>query len=523
MVKNTEKQKIGVNDLINIQKLVFLLDDWHYQEFLKHLTKVNAMTPVKLIESIKRKLPEFANHEELCTDVYGDYSPDSRLSFNQLSAYTFRLSEFLAVNYPAYLSHNIQKLQALVAADRGEEANFIAEVLLSFAQKVEDFNTQMVVLKFLTQQELLFKRLNKAVSYNQLLTEALENERLSNEILYIIRKDFNISLLSEKKTPKEVADAIAHFESYHNHSSKLISLLSQYAVLYIIFYFRPDILTSKEVKDKIEEFEKVLKNYSYLIFTYLFDIRTILYFIKINSPHFKINAREGISEISKFKKHFAMVKYWHTYLNIPELYIVISKASFYLGNYTYLVHRKKYSSLLPNKTQAEIEEIVKDCKDLLAKHSSKEEYLKDMINLRVIYSGMMIILGGENIHKGLDELESTLVEYQQINKSGSIDSSFALLMIGYFASANYKKCLLTYSRYIKVAKNKHIYEENDLYIQLYYNVARWMLEHKEEYIKKIEEVYERTIKNNSFSFVKTTAEELVQYFAIPVSTIQEKS
>ena len=100
--------------LLNIQKLIFLLDDFHFNEFCVHLESIHAKLPHKLAVAVKNKLPEFDTHEELCKKVYGGYEKTHRQSFNQLASYTFKLSGYLAINYPFYLSHNYNKLLHLI-------------------------------------------------------------------------------------------------------------------------------------------------------------------------------------------------------------------------------------------------------------------------------------------------------------------------------------------------------------------------------------------------------------------------
>ena len=145
------------NTLLTIQKLVFLLDDFHFTEFSEHLNRVNARLPLKLIEAIRKKLPAFDTHEDLCKKVYGSYAKSKRQSFNQLASYTFKLSGYLALNYPSYLTHNHSQIQRLVNTGKIEAANFLAHTLLDIAGRIEDFQTQIFTIKFLMQQAYLYK------------------------------------------------------------------------------------------------------------------------------------------------------------------------------------------------------------------------------------------------------------------------------------------------------------------------------------------------------------------------------
>jgi hypothetical protein len=50
--------------------------------------------------------------KEVYKAVYG--AKKNKHNLNQLISYTFKLSEWMAINYPFYLTHNIVKLNDLV-------------------------------------------------------------------------------------------------------------------------------------------------------------------------------------------------------------------------------------------------------------------------------------------------------------------------------------------------------------------------------------------------------------------------
>lgn len=53
-------------EILTIQRFIFLLDDFHYAEFATHLAAVNAALPLKLADTIRKQLPDFDTHENLC-------------------------------------------------------------------------------------------------------------------------------------------------------------------------------------------------------------------------------------------------------------------------------------------------------------------------------------------------------------------------------------------------------------------------------------------------------------------------
>ena len=119
---------VQTSELLTIQKFIYLLDDFHYQQFTTYLGEIKAHLPLKLSQLIRKKLPAFDGHEGLCKKVYGSYEKNERLNFNQLASYTFKLSSNLAINYPSYLTPNYSLIQRLINTGDIESANFLAKV-----------------------------------------------------------------------------------------------------------------------------------------------------------------------------------------------------------------------------------------------------------------------------------------------------------------------------------------------------------------------------------------------------------
>ena len=515
MKRVNKTEKIKATDLLSIQKLVFLMDDWHYDQFYTELKSVHAQLPAKLLDIVKTHLPNFDSHEDLCIKIYGGSDPSHRANFNQLTQYTFRLSEFLAVNHPSYLIHNIQKIQSLISEMKYEDANFLAQVLLSLACKIEDFSTQTLVLKFLTQQEHIFKNPTKAEQYHSLLIRAQENDLLLNQIYYIQRTQFNMALMSKKKKEEEIVATLEYLQSLYEHSSASIAIFSKYLSIYITYYFRFDLESKVNLVEMIDEYEKELSLRSYVVFPYLHDIKSSIYLIKINMPEFQQNAKMWQNEIAKLKKHVTMIKYWQTYLNIPELYTTFNRAYTYLNQYSNLMHKEDYSSLLPTKTSVDIKDIIAELELVYQKHAKVESYNNDMMILRELKGGLMLILGGDNTVKGLEEIEMNITLYQQVKKSRGANS-YAMLMLGHFGRGDYQKCIAVYNRYLKASKNKDIHEGNDLYLQIYLYLSKWLLNHKADHIDKLKAVYIRTMEKEHFQQARELTEDLIRHFKLPM-------
>ena len=92
-------------------------------------------------------------------------------------------------------------------------------------------------------------------------------------------------------------------------------------------------------------------------------------------------------------------------------------------------------------------------------------------------------------------------------------------MIGYFTIDDYRMCVETYKRYIKLAKGRVVNSENDIEIHTYYYTSQWLLNERNQYLNKLEENYNRAGQHNSRNVLQQTILELVNYFKIPVSFV----
>ena len=483
MRKNKFISPVNSSDLINIQKLVFLLNKGHYDIFHSHLLAIQSNHGARLIETIQKKLPSFHHHEELCIAVYGDDQPETRIRFNQLTLTCFKLSEYLAVNHPNYLAHNIQHIHKFVDNGQRAAANFLAEVLLDMALKVEDYLSQIAVLKFMIQEELLFNKLHKAEKHYEMLEEAQLREKLTNDLIFKSKKEFSFFLASGKKTLEEVDVGIAHYTALSHHPSILVKLLSLYSVLFITFYHKREHIPNVSFKNTFTDFEKLLSQYSYIVHPFLIDLKSFLFYCKIAQSRFEFSSKDDEKDITRFQKHIGMVRYWESYINLPEMFLLNSRYSYYLNLYIHYTHREKYLDMLSPKDRTELKKLAEDCKRGMDRYADKEEYVIDKINQRFMYAGALILSGGNQIKEGIAELEGMFFLFQQVSKSGLIDGAHLVLMIGYFALGEYRKCKAVYKRYLKASQNRHVYAGNELIIQIYWQVSNWLLEKKKRFCR----------------------------------------
>lgn len=499
------------SDLSLIQKFIFLLDDFHYKVFENILENSHAQLPLKLCRNIRELLPVFNKHETLCKKIYGSYDIKQRQRFNQLSAHTFRLTKYLAINYPGYLLPNINRIQQLVNNGQVKEANLLADVLLDIAQKTEDLQTQMVCLKFFTQQHFLYKEAIKGLKLNAQLLEVIKHEQLINDIIYTMRAVFNIAAKNRNMALHE--EKKKEIKKLFNHKLVTVRLLARYAIVYETYYFNPIEFTTDRIKTLLSEIDKELNNHSYIVLPFLFDIQSSVNFFKLNSTLYDITTKEGHKALEEMNRHYKQVRFWNYYLNIPEVSSITIKASQYLSKYHFLVHREDYTEHVPLAHQEEIKNLQKRCEELLAGNFEEKRYINDLITLKMLHGGLTILCGGDaNVKRAIQSLEAMLIEYQQVNIAGSVDSIFALLMIGYFSRKKYSRCAETFKRYIKVIKGKPVYKDNDLDIHTYYYLSQWLLSHRKQYEEKLLKNYLTACSNEAYHSQRIAIRQLAQDF-----------
>ncbi len=499
---------IDKSGLLTIQKFVYLLDDFHYNEFCSNLESSGAALPLKLVKTVRKNLPEFDTHEQLCTRVYG--SVKQKQNFNQLTSYTFKLSYLLAQNYPDYLRPNITLIQQTVNEGKLEQANFRADCLLDIAGQTEDFLSLISVLKFLSQQAFLTRDATNGFKLNTKLEEALENEKTINVLITSLRATLHQH--SEKRNPEKLKQLKDFYRSFYKHSSVSVRVLSLYAYLYSAYYFHPGMFDDSSDLELIQKLEKELTNNSHVVFPFLFDIKGIFGFMLLNSPLLKADSAEGKKHFKELCRHYSFIKFWKCYLNMPQIFSIAVQATRFISAYHYQVHRSDYHRIVPAPEQKLMKDLSDSCAQLIDLNIWEKQYKNDLVSIRMLYGALLILRGGENVKAGIEELESLLTSYQQLNLSGSTDSVFLSLMIGYFSVKKYDKCADTFKRYLKIIKDKPVYEGNDISIHTYYYLSRWLETGSKQYIAKLEANYKRAKKAGGS---QRALEELVAYFEVP--------
>jgi hypothetical protein len=495
-----------------IHRFVRLLTDSQIELFINHLNETNALLPKKLVETVHRH-PDW-EAKEVYKAVYG--AKKNKHNLNQLISYTFKLSEWMAINYPFYLTHNIVKLNDLVIEGKLDDATQLAENTLYIAQKTCDYSTQIAVLKFLTQQSYLHNQNRIAVEYHNQLMAAVEDEATFQRLQFIFRTRLhpaNIASIDKVAIKNHLEEMVAYFE----HRSIAVALLSKLMHVQVIHYFFPEKFLTKKSLDFIERLEKDLNNHTYLVLPILFDFRSYLNFLKLNSILFDINSLEGKRLFREMERHSSQIAYWNHYLNIPELYVLSGKASYYLTKYHHHLPKSDYNKLVSNNDLKELKSLTKSCNDLLNKNDWRIHYYKEYLHLVVAHSVLIMISDRAKIDESNDQLERLLTAYQQVNITGSIDSIFVVLMIGYFAKGDYIKLEESFHRYIKLIKKNPMYEDNDIVIHIYYYLGQWLRHKRKQYIDKLLVQYNRASADPIlFEDAYNSVKKLTAIYAVPI-------
>ena len=502
--------------LLTVQKLIYLLDDFHFNEFAQYLKKENARLPLKLIEAVRNKLPEFDKHEELCRKVYNSYDTSHRQSFNQLASYTFKLSKHLALNYPSYLTHNHSAIQRLVNEGNMQQADFLARNLLEVAERIEDYQTQIFATKYFMQQAFLYKDITQGTKLSQRLDIVYAAEKMYTDIIADLRYTLNISVTGNQSL-EELETHKKKFESLYTSNYATVRMLSRYAYVYIVYYFQPEQLADRHTLETMYALERDLENFSYVVFPFMFDLRSNAAFLKLNSTAVDMSTKEGKKQLAELEAHNSEVMFWKNYLNMPQIFGITAKASYYLSKYHRHLHKPEYQDLVGTADMEDIRRLCKVCEDILHKNAQTKYYKNDLINLQLLYGSLLILTGGKGIQKGAQELESLLVSYQQVNLSVTNDSIFICLMLAYFAQKQYEKCSDTFKRYLKITKGKPMYEDNDINIHTYYYLAQWLFTERKQYLEKLKTNYERSLNSSTFDEPRKSILEFIEYFKIPIT------
>ena len=501
---------------LTIQKFVKLLSPFHLQEYKKHLAEVKAVTPLKLIDAISESLSVALSPDYLCNAVYGKNDEQTRKSFNQLASHTLRLSAFLSRNYPNYLIHNISKIEELINDGQLQEANILADCLMDMAERIGDYQTQILCLKFQAQQSQMYKAHAESVRIYGRIKLLLETEEKMNELYAYARFNLNVSV-KDDSVLKSFDRHQSFFESFFEHNSITVRLLSRFFNFFLLYYYRPTEYLTDKMQKEIKSFDEELQKNQLIVFPFMEDLFSKFQFFKLNLSTTDLSSKEGKAEYQKLLTHNSHLKFWKNYVNIPELYAIAIKSTYYLSRYHSINHRSEFLKIMPAEDRQDIIKLIARCEELVKLDIWEPDHVNVLVHFKLTWSALLLLGEKEEIKKGVDDLEKLMTTYQQITFSESVDSIFICLMVGYFALGKYKMCVESFKRYVKLSKGRVVNSENDLEIHTYYYVSQWLISERKQYLNKLSENYLKAEQHTSKTVIRQTILELVSYFNVPVS------
>lgn len=495
--------------MISIQKQVLLLSDFHYKEFADYLLDTNSELPYKLISTIK-KLKTQPESDALCQLIYGDAEEKTRKKFLQLTHHTFKLSAFLSRNYPNYLKHNLQLIEEYLSKGEKKRANDLADWLIDIAEKIEDYTTLVEVYKFLAQQAFITES-KDSNKYHKKIDEYLLLEQTKNA-LYAYLREHLFFKGKENISKSQVNKDLAFFDKYIDHESHSINILARFGKYYeLSFLGHPDFF-KKETAQELESLERDFLNNSFVCYHYLDDVYFKILGQRLQHNVNTTNTEAMLSEVKKMNGISSFLKYWRSYINIPELFSISVQVSHYMSAYGF-VFKEDYDKQLPKDVKENIAFLKSKLEEIVSKDIWEEGHIIKFINVRCFYSAILLTGDEKDKHKSIKILEDTLVSYQQIPFQKFLDGIFVALIIGYFALKEYEKVITTYKRYKKITSEQIVIKENDLTIDAYYFSAQYITNQRKQYTEKLKITYE---ESDSYKHIQSLIKELVAYYSIPM-------
>lgn len=495
--------------MISIQKQVLLLSEFHFKEFSEYLQNTNAELPYRLISTI-RKLKTQPESDELCKLIYGDSEEKTRKKFLQLTHHTFKLSGFLSRNYPNYLKHNLQLIEELLAKGEKNKANDLADWLTDVAEKIEDYTTLIEVNKFLAQQAFITES-KETTRFHKKINEYTELEQTKNSI-YSYLREYVFFKGKESISKSQLNKDLEFFDKHINHESNSISILARFGKYYELSFLNHPNFFKPETLKELDVLEKDFLNNAHVCFHYLDDMYFKILGQRLQHDLNTQSTDAVFAELKKMNTVSSFLKYWKSYINIPELFSLSVQVSLYISAYGF-VFRKDYHKTLPSDVKDNLLYMKQKLEEILNNDVWDAGHIIKLINCKCFYAAVLLTGDAKDKAKSIKILEDTLVSYQQIPFQKFLDGIFVTLVMGYFSTEQYEKVITSYKRYKKITAEQIVVKENDFTIDAYYFATQYLTNQRNQYLEKLKLTYDNA---EQFENVRHLITELVSYYKIPV-------
>jgi hypothetical protein len=491
-----------------------LTADVHFDELSKYFKSINADLPLKLIQQIQKDGEQQKDSDELCKAIYKSKDTKTKKKFFQLAHHTFLLTSYLSKNYPSYLTHNISKVEVLINKGEVDKANFIAENLLDIAEKTEDFQTTVSVLKFLAQQAHIIENKPASIKYHNRIKEVLHHETELNEIYRCLREDLSYKG-KNSNTKNELQTFSEKFTSFEKSSAISVQLLAKYANCYLLSFYNDESFYSSKTFDKINFLINELERYSYLVFPFSDDIVLNVEYLKLKHFINTASKEELHKEVKNIIKHREPLRFWKNYINFSEIFLLSVEAGIFLNTYFY-GYRKNFRADLPDDVKQEVEFCKNKCESILAAPLWQKGLHVRYININNIYCCFLLLGDETDIRKCIKTINSLLVNYQQISFHRLYDALFGTLSLAHLFLHEYDEVAKSFKRYEKLTKDVNSHPENDLSIRAIYFASQWVATERKQYAEKLNAILAQTQKEKAvLSKVTALILDLKSYFKIP--------
>jgi len=507
--------------MLLIQKIIKLLDDFHFETFRNFLKNKSNRSyyPLALIDVIDRDCFTHRSIESLCKDIYDEYNDAAHKKFLQLAHHTFKSTSFIAKNYPDYLYHNITKIQALINSGDLEKGTQLLTLTIEVSAKVEDRVTELNAQQIMAQHHVLTEKRDLAIKCFQRTTWLQEQQKQQLDILTYLHT--NHALRSSDTVSKDhLEEHLSFFGQYKDSESFYVRFLQQCGTFFFLHLSRDRKFYSKEIFEKILECEKEYERYDYVVTPFLSNYIHVLQYLKLH--HFiRVAALNEVSDIMPgLLAENNNLLFWESYFNVTELSALGILTSFYSKNY-FLSYRKNHMEELPLEVKESFDLLKERCERMLDKTELEEKFIIRHINLSTLYALLLSCGDEDDIRKSIGILEGLLINYQQIPFYGFSDSIYTILMMGYFCIEDFDNVDKCFRRFKKNLKDKTVIADNDFIIQSLFYISKWRETQRNQYLKKLKLLFD----DDKFSDIeksKKQINDIIEYFELPLNEVSIK-
>lgn len=492
------------------------MDDFHFEVFRTYVKNRSKRSyyPLALIDVISRDARVAQDSEELYRKTYGETAPDERAmkKLFQLAHYTFRLTSFLAVNYPDYLQHNVTRVQHFFNTGQPEEAANLLSMALEIAEKIEDHDTELKLRSISMQKEVLQESARQARPHHERIAQLLGWKQDLNNLLLHLHNYFNAK--GKPEQDMQLQPHLDFFSQYFEHEVFALRIISRFGACYARYYVKSRSFYSKGTLQELQAIERELQNNPHILLPYLFTLNHRVSLLKLNYSMHELGQEDMLQEAEHIMEESQDVQFWNSFINLPEIFSIAVQTSHYLSRHM-TSYRKDHLELLPEPARQAIDNLKQKCLPYLENAAIQEDFTLRYINLSYMYAGLLILGEEKEIRAGIDRINSLLLSFQQVPFHTVIDSIYTILVLGHFALQEHEKVTDSYNRYRKATRGKSVNPENDLTINGFYYLSRWVDTGRKQYIKKFTKVLDEADKPN-LKETKKLLMEAAAYFSAPV-------